>query len=81
MQVTVKFFGADRQTAGADQVRVELSAGTSIAGMAQLLQQKYGDMSFDPERTTFLINQSPATRETILNEGDTVYVFHPLGGG
>jgi molybdopterin converting factor small subunit len=81
VQVIVKFFGVDRLAIGVDQVKVELPDGADLVCMIELLGEKYNEVSFHPERTTYLVNQATASMKTVLNDGETVYVLHPLSGG
>ena len=80
MIVTVKIFAASRPYAGREALPLELPEGAQIADLVRVLREQFGNL-LEGEGITFLVNQQPATQETVLFDGDTVLVLRPLSGG
>jgi molybdopterin converting factor small subunit len=74
MRITVRLFATLRE-GHAPEESLELSPGATISAMIKELKL--------PESivTLVFVNGRHASSETTLNEGDTVALFPPIGGG
>lgn len=74
MRITIRLF-ANLREGHAPEESLELSPGTTVSAMIKELKV--------PESVVMLIfvNGRHASPETTLNEGDTVALFPPIGGG
>ena len=81
MKVTVKFFAHFRNLAGTDMLPVTLPEGANIAALVATLAEQLDQPSLRTERALFIVNQTNATPQTVLQDGDEVLMLHLLGGG
>jgi molybdopterin synthase sulfur carrier subunit len=74
MRVTVRLY-ADLREGHAAEESMELQPSTAVSGMMKELKV--------PESvvTLIFINGRHASPDTLLNEGDIVALFPPIGGG
>lgn len=81
MRVTVKYSGLFRAQAGKDQDEVELTDGSSIHQLVEVLSRAYPESPYRHAQTLFLVNDRFAGREQLLAPGDQVRVFQMIAGG
>ncbi len=94
MRITVKFFTTLREITGKREEEIEASNPITVKELLIRLSQKYGqkfaDYVYDEDRKArsylqFLINGRSATTlqgfETKLNDGDSIAIIPPVGGG
>lgn len=82
MQITVKLYGALRRHRPAsaegaphEPFSISLPDGQNVAAAFTLIQ-------VPPENVTAIaINGQQATPDTVLQDGDTLYLFPPAAGG
>lgn len=60
---------------------MELPEGTNIEEFVYLIQKNVEIPSEYLSTSTFLVNNSKADKNTVLNDGDEVLILRPLGGG
>ncbi len=76
ISVTVKFF-ANLRNYGPDKEILSIPENSKI----RLLFDKY-NIPKDERKTIILVNGSPHKNlKTILNDGDLISIFPPIGGG
>ncbi|MFX1573819.1 MAG: MoaD/ThiS family protein [Promethearchaeota archaeon] len=76
ISVTVKFFATLREF-GPDNEIIKIPEKSKV----KLLFEKY-NIPRDNRRAIILVNGKPhKNQETILNDGDVIAVFPPIGGG
>ena len=74
--VTVKFFATLREYGPINEV-IKVPEDSTV----NFIFEKY-EIPQDERRTIIMVNGRPhQTPETVLNEGDTVAIFPPIGGG
>ncbi|MBF7084305.1 MoaD/ThiS family protein [Desulfallas sp. Bu1-1] len=81
MQVFVKLFIPNKTIFGADELKIDISEGTSVENLINVLSNKLVDIPLDREDTTVIVNEKRASREQILKDGDKVMFFQILAGG
>jgi MoaD family protein len=94
-KVKVKFFAHLRQAAGASEADVDIQEGDTLENLIDMLSERFGpdftDRIRDPTTGTlapFLIMVGREEISTVrgdlkhkLNDGDTVSLLEPVGGG
>jgi len=78
MKIRLRYFGF--KTIDLAQY-MELPEGSSIADLVHLLQKNHELNIEQIPTTTFLVNNSRAEKNTVLNDGDEVLILQTLGGG
>jgi molybdopterin synthase catalytic subunit len=81
MRVTVKLFGAVRESAGAKELAVEVPDGASVADLRGLLAREHPVFDDFGRRLAVSVNLELADFETLLSEGDEVAFLPPVSGG
>jgi molybdopterin synthase catalytic subunit len=80
--VKVLFFGAAKDLAGTDEKTFELSLNISAADAFKLILQSVPALSEKFGKSLlFALNQSYATGEETVNNGDELAIFPPVSGG
>jgi MoaD family protein len=91
LKVTVKFFTTLREITGTKEEQLEFSKAPTVEALLRQLSKKYGK-DFDDYvynelgsvhgHLHFLVNGKSITAlNTRLNDGDTVAILPPVGGG
>ena len=81
MQVTVKFFGALREEAGAKEFALELPPGSTLADLRVSLAQRYPAFERFGDRIAAAVNFELAEADPVLSDGDEVAWLPPVAGG
>ncbi len=94
MKVTVKSFANIRDVVGTGELAVDVTPGTSLGGLFEVLGKRYG-AAFDRQIrdqitgaiVPFLVLINDQTYRTttdldvVLNDGDTITIMIPFDGG
>lgn len=80
MRVKSLFFAAYRDLLGADELEVELPAGSTVSELATLISSKDG-VSVLSGNIVVAVNMEYASAETVLCDGDEVAFIPPVAGG
>ena len=81
MQVTVKLFAHLRSVAGADQLRVELVEGATVADLLDHLSRTIDSPALTDKSTSVMVDHRNAEPDTLLTDGDEVLLLPIIGGG
>ena len=81
MRITVLFSGLFRTLAGVEREVLDVSEGTTIDRLSNILVQKYQNLPLEIGKTYFIINGQVCTPNQVLAEGDQVRVLRLLAGG
>ncbi len=80
MRVAVKYFSAFKTAPGAETWDLELPEGIRIFQLLKYLPAGVYRDETPMVGSLFMVNQSRANLETILRDGDDVFVFDVPGG-
>lgn len=81
MIVRSLFFAQYREFAGADELRVELPPGASVADLVAALRGRANGLSSLPAAPLVAVNMDYAPLATKLSDGDEVAFIPPVAGG
>ena len=83
LAVTRRYFAAAAEAAGRPEERLDLPAGTTLAGLREQLAGRGLEMARVVPICSFLVNSvsTPADSLTPLSDGDAVDVLPPFAGG
>ena len=83
LSVTLRYFAAAADAAGRPEERLDLPAGTTLAGLREQLAGRGLEMARVVPICSFLVNSvsTPADSLTPLSDGDAVDVLPPFAGG
>lgn len=81
MIVRSLFFAQYREFAGADELRVELPEGASVADLVASLRARANGLSLLPASPLVAVNMDYAPLATRLSDGDEVAFIPPVAGG
>ena len=81
--VTLRYFAAAAEAAGRPEERLDLPAGTTLAGLREQLAGRGLELARVVPICSFLVNSvsTPADSLTPLADGDAVDVLPPFAGG
>lgn len=80
--VTVRFFAAARDAAGADTWTLTLPAGATVADALGELCGHSGEMALMVQKCSYLCDGvAVRDRDTVLHTGQTLDVLPPFAGG
>lgn len=83
MSITVLYFASLRERLGRDRDEIQLPAGT-VRELIERLKTERADLASVLETVPawrVAVNQSLASQETALTDGDEVALFPPVTGG
>jgi len=81
MRVTVKLFGAVRESVGEKELQVELDEGATLGALRDRLAGRYPVVAEFGERLAGSVAYQVVPFETVLREGDEVAFLPPVSGG
>lgn len=81
MKVRLLFFAVLRDIAGTDSRELALAEGTTARDVWQSLRDQYAKLTDYTQPPMIAINETYATPETILRDGDELAFIPPVAGG
>jgi molybdopterin converting factor small subunit len=81
MQVRFLLFALYRDMAGAEELALEVPAGTTAFDAVTRLRALGGGLAGLPPRPVVAVNREYAPLETVLNAGDELALLPPVAGG
>lgn len=82
MKISLLYFAALRDLVGVDEERVELPPDvTTIGGLARFLVEHQPSLEGRLATVRFARNETFATNDEILADGDVVALIPPVAGG
>jgi len=80
-KITVMFFATFRDRAGTNRTEIEIPEGTTIAGLREILVEKYPGLETLAEHALASINREYAFDDQVIPAGGEVAWFPPVSGG
>lgn len=80
MKVRLLYFGVTRDYANRDEESMELNSDQSVLALKKNLMLLYPELA-QMNSFAMAVNESYATDEVILKEGDTIAIIPPVSGG
>lgn len=81
MKVRLLFFAVLRDIARADHRELTIDEGTTARDVWQQLRGMYAQLAEVAQPPMIAVNESYATPETVLREGDELAFIPPVAGG
>ena len=81
MEIRVLLFASVRQSAGGDEIVVELPEGTTAAGLLDRLRERIPALEGLSDRIKLAVNEEFVRGEYLLRPGDLAAVIPPMSGG
>ena len=81
MTVRLLFFAVLRDIAGTDARELSLAEGTTAREVWQSLRGAYAQLAAYAQPPMIAVNESYATPDTVLRDGDELAFIPPVAGG
>lgn len=81
IKITILFFATFRDKAGTNRTEIEIPEGTTIAGLRNILVEKYPALESLADHALASINKEYAFPEQVIPDGAEVAWFPPVSGG
>jgi molybdopterin converting factor subunit 1 len=79
--ITVLFFASLRDRAGTRSIQMQISSGTTVAGLRTMLGEKFPPLAGLVDHSLVSINQEYVFNENQVPDGAEVALFPPVSGG
>ena len=80
-KITVLFFATFRDRAGTNRTQIDIPEGTTIAGLRQILSEKFPGLESLADHALASINKEFAFDDQVIPKGAEVAWFPPVSGG
>ena len=81
MKVRLLFFAVLRDIAGSDQQELTLDEGATARDVWETLRRSYAKLAAYSQPPMIAINESYATADSVLRDGDELAFIPPVAGG
>lgn len=81
MQVKLLFFAIYRELAGAEEMTLELPAGSTARDAVRALRASGGGLARLPQEPVVAVNREYAGEDAALRDGDELALLPPVAGG
>jgi molybdopterin converting factor subunit 1 len=81
MMVTVRLFARAKDLAGADTVRVELTAPATVGDLRRRLAAEHPRLEFLLAHSAFAVDDEFAAPSLVLSAGQEIALLPPVSGG
>ena len=80
MKIKLLFFGITTDLMGTSNLDFEITEASTVVSFKKILKEKYSQLE-NINSYAIAVNESYATDELVLKEGDTVAIIPPVSGG
>jgi molybdopterin synthase catalytic subunit len=81
IRVSVLLFGQARELAGRSETSLEIASGATVGDAVARLEEVYPALAPLDRVLLTAVNETYATRDEAIGDGDTLAVFPPVSGG
>lgn len=81
MEIRVLLFASVRQSAGGDEIQVDLPDGATAGDLLERLREKIPALEGLADRIKLAVNEEFVDRSYLLQAGDEAAVIPPMSGG
>lgn len=81
MRITVTFFAAHRAATGRSHTVIEVPDSSTVQDLLEVVVEHYPQLRDMLSFTTVAVNHRQAHPDHVLQDGDHVSLFPPIGGG
>ena len=81
MEVRVLLFASVRQSAGGDEIRIDVPDGTTAGDLLDRLREKIPALEGLADRIKLAVNEEFVDRSYKIQPGDEAAVIPPMSGG
>ncbi len=81
MQITIQLFAILREFAGASQLRLEVTSGTTAQQAAKILAERFPKIRSHLNTLSFAVNDEIVSAETVLPDSCELALLPPVSGG
>jgi molybdopterin converting factor subunit 1 len=81
VKVTILYFAGLGERLGRREEVFDLAEGTRLSGLREKVFQKHPDLRAASTRVRWALNETYATGEEALKEGDRIALIPPVSGG
>lgn len=81
MEVRVLLFASVRQSAGGDEIRIDVPDGTTAGDLLDRLREKIPALEGLADRIKLAVNEEFVDRSYEIQPGDEAAVIPPMSGG
>ncbi len=81
MKIQIKFFGQLRELTNTDETEIEMSEGSCIEDLSNLLKSKFPQIQQHLNSVSFALNNEYVKKNVPLKDGVEVGLLPPISGG
>ena len=81
MNIRVKLFAILRERAGASELALDLSEGSTVSDASDALARTMPAIAKHLPRVAFAVDQGYVDRATVLHDGEELALIPPVSGG
>jgi MoaD family protein len=81
LKIRLKFFALYRDVVGKSQVDMEIDDGWKVKDLVEKVLEDFPAMKKFRDDIIVSVNRNYSSDDTLINEGDDVAIFPPVGGG
>jgi molybdopterin converting factor subunit 1 len=81
LRIRLKFFALFKEVAGCDRVDKDIKSGWTVKDLVQDVLEEFPGLKKYEDDIIVSVNRSYSPEDTVLEDGDEVAIFPPVGGG
>jgi molybdopterin synthase catalytic subunit len=81
LRINILFLGPAKDLARCETASLDVAGGTTVAGLRQLISERFEGLSPALESVRFAVNEAFAADDQLLQAGDEIALIPPASGG